>query len=63
MPIRKLIVLNGTEGHKFVVGEQYANSEVQIVEKITVLGHGGYRVYFVDSGFVDVMTNNVLLFH
>jgi hypothetical protein len=60
--IRKLIVLNGTEGHKFEVGNQYANSETQMVEKITILGHGGYRVWFVGNDHVDVMTNNVLVF-
>jgi hypothetical protein len=60
--IRKLIVLNGSEGHKFEVGNQYANSETQIVEKITILGHGGYRVYFESKDFVDVMTDNVLVF-
>jgi hypothetical protein len=59
--IRKLIVLNGSEGHKFEVGKQYANSETQMVEKITIIGHG-YRVWF-EKGHVDVLTNNVLLFY
>lgn len=60
--IRKLIVLNGTEGHKFEVGNQYANSEIQMVENITVIPSGGYRVWFEGNDYVDVLTNNVLVF-
>lgn len=61
--IRKLIVLNDSEGHKFEVGKQYANSETQIVKNIITLVSGAYRVNFESNDYVEVKTKNVLVFY
>lgn len=61
--IKKLLVLNGTEGHKFEVGKQYAISDYpQIVEEIEFLDDA-YIVLFDDGSRAEVITNNVMVFY
>lgn len=65
--IKKLLVLNGTEGHKFIVGKEYANTEdiqivVNIVEKMG-LHDREYFVNFENGEHVIIRSNNVMVFY
>lgn len=60
--LSKLAILNGTEGHTFEVGRKYAFSDVCKTVGNIVVTQQGYRVWFDDASYVDVMSNNVLLF-
>jgi hypothetical protein len=61
--ITKLVVLNGTEGHKFEVGKKYTDTnDPKIVKDISQL-QGYYSVQFEDSSYVDIKTNNVLVYY
>jgi hypothetical protein len=61
--IKKLIVLNGTEGHKFEVGKVYANtSNPQTVKEILITGIG-HMVIFENDEYVDILTDNVMVFN
>lgn len=61
--IKKLLVLNGTEGHKFIVGNQYANTEdTQIVKEIFPTEQG-FTVMFENKAYVEILTNNVMVFY
>ena len=62
--IKKLLVLNGTEGHKFEVGKQYINTDdVLIVKEIERLDDDACIVYFNDGSRIDVVTKNILVFY
>jgi hypothetical protein len=61
--ITKLVVLNGTEGHRFEVGKKYTDTnDPKIVKDISQV-QGDYLVEFEDSSYADVKTNNVLVFY
>jgi hypothetical protein len=61
--ITKLVVLNGTEGHKFEVGTKYTNTDkVKIVTSI-IPSEDFYVVNFEDKSYVNVVTDNVLVFY
>lgn len=61
--IKKLLVLNGTDGHKFEVGKQYVNTDdVQIVKEIESNALG-YIVTFENNEYVIVETPHVLVFY
>lgn len=61
--IKKLLVLNGTEGHKFEVGKQYVNSDdVQVIDKIFPTEEG-FTVMFKSENYVQILTQNVLVFY
>jgi 3-deoxy-D-manno-octulosonic acid (KDO) 8-phosphate synthase len=64
--IKRVHVLNGTESHDFKVGERYINFGTdQVVVDIKLITDGkrdGYRVIFEDKSFVDVITENILVF-
>jgi len=61
--IKKLVVLNGTEGHKFEVGKQYANGDdVQMVDEIELLDDV-YNVLLENNSRIEVVTKNVMVFY
>lgn len=60
--LNKLVILNGTEGHTFEVGKEYVLSDLRKTVGNIAITHLGYRVWFDDVSYVDVISNNVLAF-
>lgn len=61
--IKKLLVLNGTEGHKFIVGKEYANTEETQIVKEILINVNGYIVKFENNEYVIVETPHVMVFY
>lgn len=60
--INKLFVLNGTESHNFEVGKRYIYSEVYSIVTGIFISNIGYNVEFEDGSFMDVVTDNVMVY-
>jgi hypothetical protein len=60
--INKLIVLNGTEGHTFEVGQPYLISGYSGTVKEILPAARGHQVIFEDDSLINVFTPNVLTF-
>ncbi len=60
--INKLIVLNGTEGHFFEVGETYFVSGYNGIVKEILPATRGHQIMFEDGSLMNVFTPNVLTF-
>jgi hypothetical protein len=58
-----LVVLNGTEGHKFEVGKKYSDTEIPIKVTEIFQCEDFFVVNFEDDSRVNVVTDNVLVFY
>lgn len=62
--IKKLVVLNGTEGHKFEVGKEYVFSDINQVVKEIFATKQGYTVILDNKEYIEMPCNtNVMLFY
>ncbi|MGD6876853.1 hypothetical protein [Bacillus infantis] len=60
--INKLIVLNGTEGHFFEVGQPYLISGYKGTVSEILSAARGHQVMFEDGSLMNIFTPNVLTF-